>query len=185
MENNGLKLFPIKSKPQTIDRLRIEDFDVEIEKRIKDNSDCFVVLYLDYKVIIGRYVNGAFQFFNNERFERKYIRKIRIFNQDQELLLWRTSNAFKGRFRVDETGDDVYVVDAEQVLFGTEKEKLKGYTRIFEKRATELILPFQGLSMNDKKDRVFIRTRNYIGSNEVNQATYVDCRFMGFKNAKF
>jgi len=59
-----------------------------------------------------------------------------------------------------------------------------GFTRIFEKRGTEIILPFTGLDVKDKTEgkRVFIQIRNYINYNKASQATYIDCRFVGFYN---
>lgn len=144
-----------------------------------------VVAYLDYKVLIGTFENGVFHFFQNENFDPKYIQKLRIFNKTQEMFIWRSSEGLKGRLRIDETGDTTDVIDAHQVLFGTKTEPTDGgFTKITEERGTEIILPFTGIDVQNKvKDkRVFIQTRNYVDYNEVYQATYVDCRFIGFWN---
>ena len=178
LESNGLKLHIIKSKkPVPINGMN------DIHNYIK--TDSLVVVYLDYTVLVGRYKNKGFEFYNNYSLDDpKYIQRLRIFNEDEELLLWRSDSGFKGRYRKDGDGDEIDVVDAEQVLFGTDKEDFgDGFTSLFETRGTKIILPFTGLDVKDKtKDkRVFIQTRNYIDSDAL-QATYVDCRFMGFWN---
>ncbi|MCF6157620.1 MAG: TIGR03984 family CRISPR-associated protein [wastewater metagenome] len=183
-EANGLQLQEIKSQsnPFPIDNIEtMENLEKCIAAQIQDKS--YVVAYLDYKVLIGTFENRGFHFFQNEEFDPKYIQKIRVFNQTQELYLWRSSDGMRGRYRTDEEGKETFVVDAEQVLFGTKAEPPDGgFTKITETRGTELTLPFSNLSVDDKRSRVFIKTRNYIDYNEVKQATYVDCRFMGFWN---
>jgi CRISPR-associated protein (TIGR03984 family) len=74
------------------------------------------------------------------------------------------------------------VVVANQVLFGTRKGKNcnERFTEITEDRGTSLILPFANFSVDDKRNRIHIKTHNYVGYNTVNQAIYVDCRFVGF-----
>ena len=182
LESNGLKLHIIKSKkPVPINGMN------DIHNYIK--TDSLVVVYLDYTVLVGRYKNKGFEFYNNYILDDpKYIQRLRIFNEDEELLLWRSGSGFKGRYRKDGDGDEIDVVDAEQVLFGTDKTDKEdlgnGFTRIFEKRGTEIILPFTGLDVKDKTEgkRVFIQIRNYINYNKASQATYIDCRFVGFYN---
>lgn len=180
MEANGLKLQKIKSIPKN-DITSMND----IQTYIKTNS--LVVAYLDYAVFIGRYQykNNGFEFYNGNSLDAQYLQRLRIFNKDEEFLLWRSGNGFKGRYRKDEAGDEVDVVDAKQVLFGTEAKDLQNdFSRITETRGTEIILPFKKLDVKDKTEgkRVFIQTRSYIGYNEACQATYIDCRFMGFWN---
>lgn len=186
IKKNGLDLHQIKSKSTPVPCGNIGNLEEFISQQI--SGDAFVVAYLDYKVLIGRFKDKKFQFHNNEKFESKYVQKLRVCNETQELLIWRSFDGLRGRLRTDETGNDTYVVDALQVLFGTEAESLNGnYTKISERRGTELILPFsretlkqvQGDKWN-KKNRVCIKTRNYIKPNDVHQATYEDCRFVCF-----
>jgi len=143
----------------------------------------FIVAYLDYKVLIGTYENGNCHFHENETIDPKYIQRLRVFNETKELYLWRTSKGLKGRLRIDSEGNGTEVVDAYQVLFGTRSEPSGNYTRISEERGTVLFLPFQDLEIDvkkEKKDRIAVKTRNYIDYNNVFQATYIDCRLMGF-----
>lgn len=179
---NGLHLHQIKSKSTPVPCGNIGNLEEFISQQISGNS--FVVAYLDYKVIIGRFEDKKFQFYNGENLELKYVQRLRVFNEAQELLIWRSSDGLGGRSRTDEAGNDTYVVDARQVLFGTEATFLdNNYTKISEKRGTELTLPFSGIdTMNEKskKNRVCIKTRNYIKPNDVHQVTYEDCRFVCF-----
>ncbi len=180
--NNRLSLNQIKSESKPLEYDGTKGLKDLISKEISDKS--FIVAYLDNEVLIGTYENGNLDFYQNKAIDPKFIQRLRVFNKDKELLLWRTNNGFKGRYRKDGDGDEIDVVDAEQVLFGTDKENLGNFTKLFEKRGTEIILPFTELDVKDKIEgkRVFIQTRNYIDYNKAHQATYVDCRFMGFTN---
>ena len=181
MENNGLVLHTIKSRSEHFDRIdNLDEYLSEI------SGKSFVIAYLDYKVLIGTCENSKFSFCCNEIIEAKHLQQLRVFNNDMELLVWRSNDYLKGRLRTDSEGETTEVVDAHQVLFGTESkpEPLDSlYTKIFEDRGTELSLPFSGLTVDvkeNRKNRVFIKTRNYIDYNKVQQAGYVDCRFLGF-----
>jgi CRISPR-associated protein (TIGR03984 family) len=176
-EANGLKLYEINSKAEQVTINNLKD------ALSLFNSTGYAIAYLDYKVLIGKVNNDSFEFYNNETIEERYIQRLRLFNNDKELLIWRDNNGLKGRLRIDGEGEDTFVVDACQVLWGTKKDKLgNGWIKLFEDRGTELILPYdEGVIIDDKKNRLFIMTRNYVSVYpETNQATYVDCRFLTF-----
>jgi CRISPR-associated protein (TIGR03984 family) len=183
-EANGLKLIeigstvtcPFESKPDNSP-------ENVLMENIKEKA--FAVVWLDYKVLIGTWSGKKFQFYDNEPFKNKYLQRIRVFNADQEMLIYRAGNGFKGRLRIDDKdGTGTEIIVATQVLFGTQKGKKcnDSYTEITEKRGTSLVLPFGELDVDDKEKRIFIKTHNYIDYNAVNQATYVDCRFVDFTN---
>ncbi len=153
-----------------------------------------VVAYLDYKVLIGRYENNELTFCNNEAFKLKHLQRLRVFNSSSELLLIKVKPCqFKARVRSDDTdtGSEVGVIDAHQVLWGTKTIKnsnngsgsLNGWVHITEDRGTSLTLPLpcetKVVRVNDKDKRVKLKIRNYIGYNELGQAGFVDCRFVG------
>ncbi len=193
---NGLKMKEISSQAFPVsafgdlDNKQLSTILDEINKKtplsfIRKEAEgevAFVVAYLDYKVLIGKYVNGSFTFINSEQVEPKFIQRIRIFNNDEELMLWRSEGKLKGRYRKDNDGDKIDVVDNNQVIFGTKVEEINGYSKLTEERGTEIFIPFKDviLDENKKEDRVKIKTRNYIGFNEIHQATYVDSRFGEF-----
>ncbi len=188
IEKNGLKLLHIKSRHIT-EGMSLKLGDKEsLETFVSQQIPCksFAVAYLDNEVLVGRFNGNTFDFYRKKTIDPKYLQKLRVFNENQELLLWRSSEALKGRLRTDTEGGDVYVADAEQAIFGTRAKPLDGYTLIREDRGTALALPFSELiKLNEgtKENRVFLKTRNYIGYNEAYQATYVDCRFVGFAYA--
>ncbi len=172
---NGLILSTIKS--EVVSKNEVTDLD-EIQNIIKNDS--FVIAYLNYKVLIGKYSNGGFAFYNDEKIEIDHLQRLRIFNINEELMLWRSAGKLKGRYRNDSDGDATDVVDNDQVIFGTKAAEIDGYTILTEERGTEIILPFTDLNVDTHENRIKIKTRNYIGFNEVHQATYVDNRFVEF-----
>jgi CRISPR-associated protein (TIGR03984 family) len=186
---NDLNLTRIKSEstPVLIKNNNIGDFEKEISENIKKES--YVVAYLDFGVLIGKFINGKFSFYEEKEIEPKYLQRIRIFSRDDELLLWRNSTGFKGRMRIDGSGNEqIEVVEAHQLLWGTRSKFLdENYFEVFENRAARLILPFNDVKVNVKskpRNRIFIKTRNYITYNSVGQAGYCDCRFMGFTDGE-
>lgn len=181
---NGLQLKQIRTRPKTIETLDPVSYLMETVV-----SDGFVVAYLDYAVWIGRFSpQQGFVFHNREHaIDKTYLQRIRVFNGDIEFLLWRTGsgNQFKGRVRRDGEGEEKKVVDAQQVLFGTRAKPMKDnkeFSMVTEQRGTRLILPFSNLDVDDKKNRVCIKTRHYIAYNEWGQAGYEDSRFLCFTN---
>ncbi len=181
MKANGLTLVTIKSKRKPVS---VQDGLLKLVVEHFSGSKAFIVAYLDYRVLIGIFENGRFSFYENETFDAKFIQRLRVFNHEKELLIWRSRDRLNGRLRIDSEGHDTDVVDAEQVLFGTKAEDMGDYTRLTEDRGTEIILPFTGIDVDGKKKRVCIKTRNYVDYNKItHQATYVDCRFVGFSCA--
>lgn len=146
----------------------------------------YVVAYLDYRVLIGKFENNQFLFYQDETFEPKFLQKLRVFNQKQEFLLWRQGeHRFNSRLRVDEldneNNEQDIVVVAEQVLWGTQSKNLAtGWSKLTESRGTILILPFDSITVDDSQKRVKIKTHHYIEYNEIGQAGYVDSRFVEF-----
>ncbi|MHB2148285.1 type III-D CRISPR-associated protein Csx19 [Calditrichota bacterium LG25] len=189
MEKNGLKLLKdIKSEVTLLGEIE-NLFDAAREHIQKKSS---VVLYLDYEVRIGEFENGSIRFFHEDSFDPKFVQRMRIFNKDEELYIWRSGKKLFGRFRRDGKGDVSIVVEANQVLFGTFTEVQNGWTLLSEKRGTFLIIPGE-FEANERRKRVAIRTRNYIGFMEEkgfpkvsetmtapHQATYRDHRFVEF-----
>ncbi|MDM8522007.1 CRISPR-associated protein Csx19 [Desulfococcaceae bacterium HSG8] len=178
MEANGLELKTIHSETVPVSVSK-ENLNSIIQSYFDDKS--FAVAYLDYAVLIGTWENNAFHFPENKEPEPEYIQKLRVFNLNRELLIWRTRNSLKGRLRADgENGTETEVVVAHQVLFGTRKGSYcnNSFTEITEDRGTSLILPFANLIVNDKRNRIRIRTHNYV--NALGQTTYEDCRFVCF-----
>jgi len=181
MNANGLSFGTIKSEARAV-AIRDGLLDMLVEHFL--DSKAFIVAYLDYRVVIGRFEGGSFSSCDNETIEAKFIQKLRVFDHEKELLIWRSRDGLNGRLRIDSEGQDTDVVDAEQVLFGTEANDMGDFTRLTEDRGTEIILPFIAIDFDGKRKRVCMKTRNYIDYNKfTHQANYVDCRFVGFSCA--
>lgn len=150
-------------------------------------KEYLVVAYLDYEVKIGYLRKNQevyrFIFSTDEKLEEKFIQKIRVFNENVEVFIWRSKNHLKGRHRKDQVGKDSEYVDVNQVLFGTDTNKdLKddNFTELLEiKRGIKFTIAGKFESSENRK-RVAIKTRNYIEYNDIHQATYSDCRFIKF-----
>jgi hypothetical protein len=71
MKANGLELKQINTKAESLNNINGDNLNSVLAKHFDTPS--FAVAYLDYKVLIGRWENNAFYFYNNEEFENKYI----------------------------------------------------------------------------------------------------------------
>jgi len=180
LEANDLTLIELHSLADPIDAIDANKLNAKLAENFAQKT--FAVVWLDYKVLIGTWENGDFHFYNNEKFEHKHIQRLRVFDQEKELLAWRSNGNLKGRLRKDDlAGTGSMAIMAQQTLFGTLAKQLDAhFTEISEARGTKLILPFANLRVNDKRDRVFIKTHNYIKPNAVHQMSYFDCRFVAF-----
>ncbi len=187
MKNNkekyGLTLLTLKTEAKPLGEHNFTDYQT-LKKFLADNfkNNGFIVIYLDYAVLIRKFTDGKILFMKNENpFDPIYIQKLRLFNKDKELFLWRTEGKWKARLRTDDTGEsEMTLIEANQVLFGTTSKVENGFTSLTETRGTEIILPFTITGIDAGKNRIKIKTRNYIGYNELGQAGYVDCRFVEF-----
>jgi len=192
------RLITIKSKVDGCDQVCSLRTAGELTAFIGSNfiGPGFCVAYLDYRVLVGRYEQknekdeegGQMFFYRNRQVEPRFLQRLRVFNQERELLIWRAQGGFRWRLRTDggagdtqDGGKEVDVVEAEQILWGTRTEIIGGgWTRIYEDRGTEIILPGEYLKV-DLNNRVKLVTRNYIEYNDLGQAGYVDCRFVKFE----
>jgi CRISPR-associated protein (TIGR03984 family) len=185
LKANGLEL--ITNKQSKADPLGEVD-QPKLYSILKENfaSRAFAVAWLDYEVLIGTWQGSDFRFYDNRPLNFKYVQRLRVFDANKEMHVWRTNGVWKARLRIDDEGDDMDVVVAHQLLFGTTPSALNGgFTEISEKRGTKLILPFSNLKVDDERNRIFIKTHNYVKPNAVHQASYVDCRFVAFTDDKY
>lgn len=175
---NGLSLISIKSNTIVENNKNLNNAELT-DIIIKSIEEGFIVAYLYNKVIIGKIYNNRLIFYNDDEIDIKYLVMLRAFNKNEELYIWRNSgNRFNYRLRKDGEGEEKNAVDAEQILWGTKSENLtEGWTRLSESRGMELIVPIDMDKSKDKK-RIKLRTRHYIGFNELGQAGYIDSRFV-------
>ncbi|HHY79109.1 MAG TPA: TIGR03984 family CRISPR-associated protein [Thermoanaerobacter sp.] len=179
---NGLKIITTKSISKALE-LSIDTWE-DLQKNINENfrEEGYIVAYLDYKVIIGRVNKNNLKFYNDETFDPKFIVKMRVFNKDKELLLWRQDECkFKGRIRLDNEGDIIqHLVEADQILSGNPQSINDEWTMLKDARGTEIYIPYLHNPKHFIDDSLAIKTRNYVTYNEIGQAGYTDCRFVTF-----
>jgi len=182
LKANRLELIEIKSEARPFAEINRQTLLEALNENFVDKS--YVVAWLDHEVLIGLWQNQNFLFYENKPFDLKYVQRLRVFDQQKELLVWRSNGAWKGRLRIDDRGEKTDAVVAHQLLFGTKGKRLSPqYAKIEEDRGTQLVLPLKGIDFDDDDNpstRVFIKTRNYIKTNAVHQAGYFDCRFVAF-----
>jgi len=187
MEINGLEIITLNTSTKPIAYNLNDDILMLLDEHFQEKA--FVVGYLDYKVEIGYWENNRIHFSDkNESLNPRFIQKLRIFNASKELLLWRTSAGIKGRIREDNLeGNQMEAIVAQQVLFGTRRNVIENnlFSEVIEERGTRITLPFSEFEVDAKKQRICIKTYNYIGYlKDTFQATFVDCRFVSFTNRK-
>jgi CRISPR-associated protein (TIGR03984 family) len=183
MKNNGLELKKIKSVTEYKD-YSIDTIESDISKKI--TNDSFVLAFLVNEVLIGKFRAGKIVFPLGKKLEAKYLQKLRIFNNDEELFIWKSGEKLKSRYRKDSEGEDTISIDAFQVLFGTETENTIDGTIIKEDRGTsiELLLKVDAMNADKPADRVKIHTRNYLELRSDGQYQYIDSRLIGFTFGK-
>ena len=74
-----------------------------------------------------KYIKEKLVFYNEEVFEPQFIQKLRLFNLEKEIYLWRNSeHELNGRIRVDKDkmNGTIEHVDIKQTLWGTKSENL-------------------------------------------------------------
>ena len=112
--------------------------------------------------------------------------RLRLFDENKELHVWRSNGTLKGRLRNDSVegeGNITEFVEAKPYLNGTSFSQSKSGSGIFatEKKGISYDLPFPELeSLIGSEDRITLLTRNYIGYSDIDQAGYEDCRFVNF-----
>lgn len=187
---NGLKLIPLKSRvislyPDDPERNNVQPGQLLSLASRFFKSQAWIIAYLYSSVIVGKWENNSFLFYEPKKFDESRILKLRLFDRDQELFVWKSGTVLKARLRRDDPeGANHYAIIADHVLSGTKSKILEnGWIRIWENRGGMLNLPLKNAyvdSENNPKKRIHIRTNNYIGDNEAYQSTYMDCRFVGF-----
>lgn len=170
----------------------LKDWNNLIKAQFGGGEPEYAVFYLDYGIRFARWEGDKLKFYEDKEPDARYLQLARIFNQERELKIWQENGAFRYRRRIDGKGKMGEVIEAKQFLWGTHADSLPGeWTRLWEDRGTEIFLPisieeikpFKHNEKDFKYDRqlVWLKTRNYIDYLDNCQATFVDCRFVGFE----
>lgn len=149
-----------------------------ISKKFAENG--LIVVWLNYSILFGILKEGKMNFYQGRMPDwKKHLIRIRVFNEQKELLIWKSNRNFKYRLRVDELKrKETEFIDAEQIIWGTKSVLLEGgFSKIQEDRGVEFIVPFSNLNLSVNKRLVLI-TRNYLDYNEIKQVGIIDTRFV-------
>jgi len=186
LENNGLSLIKVSTFAEPKSEFSLPTYEKLTELLLEEMAcPSYVVAYLDHAVMVGLLDQQELNFYHLQDFQIEHLQTLRVFNSTSELLVWRNNRAFQGRLREDKYDDDErdkeYIVVAEQVLWGTNVEHLPGgWSYITEERGFNMVVPLEGVRVDQKGNRLKIKTHNYIGFNELGLAGYVDTRFVNF-----
>ena len=158
---------------------RYEPLGTITEQKAKEKiAECFpdtATLYavLDYAVCFGTYNQGSFSLGIEAQTEPAaldwtYLRELRVFDEEQELLLVPTDGNWTGRMRrgkgqygkKQDNGE--YVIDERQKLWGKMKKSYKAgdtvWSLLVSGRGTRIQIP---LDLNERKGAA-IRVRRYM-----------------------
>ncbi|MGB5024996.1 MAG: CRISPR-associated protein Csx19 [Saprospiraceae bacterium] len=108
--------------------------------------------------------------------------RLRLFDKDKELHIWRSNDDLKGRLRTDYKGESTDAFCANQIMNGTQFKLKKPGIVATEDKGVFFEMPYTELenAISDKQ-RIVLKTINYIGyANGIGQAGIVDCRFVDF-----
>ena len=154
-----------------------------IEKHFHKEAD--IVLWQMQSIVWGKYENHKIIWADEaDIFEEGWI-ELRIFNETEELHLYRKGTELIGRYRSDDGQDNCEYVDSFSRFWGENTETVEavenGFVKIQDiERKLEMIIP---ASVENAK-RYGLLTRNYVTTNEVNgQAGYTDFRFVKIASA--
>lgn len=108
--------------------------------------------------------------------------RLRIFNKEQELHIWRSNKILKGRLRIDSMGNETEYVEAKPLLNGTTFDKLNPGIIATEDKGIHYCLPYSNLEkLSGSKNRIALLTLSYIDYSDIGQTNYTDCRFVDFE----
>ena len=139
-----------------------------------------VVAWLNYSILFGILEEGKMNFYQGQTPDwKKHLIKLRVFNEQKELLIWKSNKKFKYRLRVDEVeGKETEFINAGQIIWGTKSVPLdEVFSKIQEDRGVEFIVPFSNLKLFVNK-RLVLVSRNYLDYNKMEQVGIVDTRFV-------
>lgn len=163
--------------------LELKNFDDVFQSGFDFSADTFFVAYLVHKLLIGEVKDKQFVTYKKEPIEDKFLKELRIFNEKNELFVWKKDDILKARLWKND--DSVPVIEKEQVVWGTKSEASdeSDFSHIFEDRGIHFYVPskiLQGKNLDDKKTRLKILTHSEIGYTDLGQATITDYKYIKF-----
>ncbi len=111
------------------------------------------VIWFDENVEFCLYRHRRFLFFSRERLVLRHVQRMRVFNKESELHIWRTDDSWHGEsLRTDgsDSGEQHEVVVAHQLMHGAWVTEQKGmFTTVTDELGNVFHLPLLGLQTNE------------------------------------
>lgn len=165
---------------------REKGLSMECENALKDYlgkqgvASATVVLWTVNEIVWGTWQEGIFLMVNEENFDFDKILELRIFNEKEELHLWKAKKRLVGRFLRDAGNEPSEYVDAISRFWGEHVHAENAWKLEDIPRKLEMHLPKQDAEAN----YYGLVTRNYVECNKVtHQAGYADYRFVAIAPA--
>jgi CRISPR-associated protein (TIGR03984 family) len=188
MPSNPLQLIKLKDQKPLLHSGNWEGIEEQLHEHFKGKKATTLVM-MHHCVCLGSFEDGKLLMPDSQPFQPEYLRSLRVFDQDRECYVWKSSmddeGLFRLRIRLDEEEENggLEAVEARQLLWGTHLADGddKGWKVLTEKRGIELRIHSSLIPENahiDERNRLWLVTRNYIDYTPVGQAGYVDCRFV-------
>jgi len=133
-----------------------------------DIEDGYAILWEHHHIFVGVVKGGVISWIDESALvpDSKHLLELRVFDKSKEYFFWKTpSGSIQGRKRQDDPvgeADAVEFVDTEMLL-----------RAVVAKPLYEVLGTVQG-------ENIFLKTRNYIGQNDIGQVGYVDSRMVNF-----
>ncbi|SHF45132.1 CRISPR-associated protein, TIGR03984 family [Caldanaerobius fijiensis DSM 17918] len=168
------------------DMIVLNDYS-QILDLLKENNfrEGFVIFFMVNEIVAGKIENFNILYYDRDKLDVKYLLKGRIFNKGKEIYLYSfKENMYRKRIIDDENNNgNIEYIDAEHKVWGNRVTKLNDdWIKLEDNRGIKLILP---LKFKSSDTDYFIKTRNYIGFNEVGQAGFIDSRFVDFTERRY
>jgi len=155
----------------------------ELHEITRDFRGLKTVCWLNYEIKFGIFGEDFVKQIGGFENFCKHILRFRMFDRDRELYAWKAEDRFKYRIRNDQSGEEIEVIDADQVMWGTKYHISDGLIKVSETRGIKYELPESCVDnpLLSGTERLVLRTRNYIDYNEIGQASFVDSRFISIR----
>lgn len=145
------------------------------------NAEYQVVAHCVNEIKMGWYKGGRFVFSDGNDLSDEYLQQMRVFNENEEILIKKTGHNYWVRKINDVSGADIKTVDSTAVIFGkriVDNQLPDDFVMVFEPgRKVKLVLP-----VKEKSEKYCVTTRSYVTyDDKTGQAGYGYYRYVAIE----
>lgn len=145
------------------------------------NTEYQVVAHCVNEIKMGWYKAGGFVFADGDSVSDEYLQQLRVFNENEEILIKKTGHTYWVRKIDDSCGTEVKTVDSTSIVFGKRVEAVnlpEDFVKVFEPgRKVNLVLP-----VKENSDKYCVTTRSYVTyDKKTGQAGYGYYRYVAIE----